>query len=155
MLEREIISEWMVAAAQRLKAGQFDDLHVDQIDPAWKEKKAWIEAGFRALSLAESVREKLTPDLRLVLAFSLLEGDQLAPPSSRRDLYQQMDWSPPSLYLFRSGQEPWTCMSNGYAPKLRASFTKTWECYYLCFHSNDTEELCRSMMMTLGNQGQE
>jgi CdiI N-terminal domain len=85
-----------------------------QIDPAWKDREYWIRGGVRALSMAVAARGRSAPGLTVALAFSLVSGPERrgADFNSRAELQERLDWSPPSLYLFRKGQEPWRLLRN-------------------------------------------
>jgi hypothetical protein len=68
----------------------------------------WISGGVTALTLAASIRNAIDPRLIVVLGMSLrtdLKDSRV--PNTANDLFEQLDkWTPPSLYLFRSGEEP-------------------------------------------------
>lgn len=88
---------------------QYDDLHIDRIDAEWADRTAWIDGGLEALQEAVGLRDRHALNFTVALAYSLVV-DRLPsepPPRSRSDLDAQMDWSPPSLYLFQKGREPW------------------------------------------------
>jgi hypothetical protein len=88
---------------------RYDDLHIDLIDAKWKTPTMWISGGLSALTLASSVQAFMGHGLVVVLGISLCAEDIDYPvPSTAKDLLEQLDkWTPPSLYLFRSGEEPW------------------------------------------------
>lgn len=95
-----------------LDAGRLDDfrdLHVDQIDPAWKDKKLWIRAGLEALGLATSLRNRGRLPVDVALVFSLRAGGKPTSMHVRTlaGLRRELDWSPPSLLLLKPGEKPW------------------------------------------------
>jgi hypothetical protein len=88
---------------------RYDDLHIDRIDAMWKLKGTWVSGGLKALAVAAKIRAEKSIGLTLALSFSLRSStkplginfetlDQLA---------AELNHSPPSLYLFREGHEPW------------------------------------------------
>jgi hypothetical protein len=96
----------------RSEGGVFrhNDLPVNQIDPACKSNPLWFDAAREALQLAVMVRNERGWDLPVAVAFSLNAAEP--EPRSREDWEQQMDWTPPSLYLFEKGKEFWAEISS-------------------------------------------
>jgi len=107
----QIVQAWMLANVQNRGYERYDDLHVDRIDPDWKPREKWIDAGIEAFRLAVHLRDRNQLSFTVALAYSLVS---LRPPRSgtdirtREELESQLDWSPPSLYLFSPGEEPGT-----------------------------------------------
>ena len=86
---------------------RYDDLHVDSIDQDWKSKKAWIGGGVWAFQEAIQLRDRLDLPYTVALGFSLCEeGFDWNESAGIGQLQSRLDWSPPSLYLFRDGEEP-------------------------------------------------
>lgn len=104
------IYQWMLDVTE-IGEHRFDDLHVDKIDAQWSEKEMWFEGGLEALRTALAIRSTLDPNVVVVLAFSLSEAAAY-PFATREEIEALFDWSPPSLYLFSLGKEPWT--NSGY-----------------------------------------
>jgi hypothetical protein len=104
------VKSWIESSLKTGGIERYDDLHVDQIDPSWKKRDRWMEAGFEALKLALKLKERYSFPADVTLAFSLLSGD--APRGvnfkSEAELKDNFDWSPPSLYLLRPGTKPWS-----------------------------------------------
>jgi hypothetical protein len=103
------IERWMRDVIADGGIDRHDDLHVDQIDRQWTARERWLEAGSRALSMAVGLRNRIAPDLTVALAFSLQSGPERRGPdfNDTMGLQERLDASPPSLYLFRKGEEPW------------------------------------------------
>jgi hypothetical protein len=142
----------------RSEGGVFrhNDLPVNQIDPACKSNQLWFDAAREALQLAVMVRNELGWDLPVAVAFSLNAAEP--EPRSREDWEQQMDWTPPSLYLFEKGKEFWAEISfqvpnvaEYKAIKLdRAPFgTALGTAYLVQFLRTDTGERIRSFLVTV------
>ena len=102
-----VVEGWMSQVVQDGGVERCDDLHIDVIDPEWKSRNLWAEAAYWAFQTAIEVRDRLKLPLTLGLGMSLC-SDELRKDESVRlaQLISQVDWTPPSLYLFRPGQEP-------------------------------------------------
>jgi hypothetical protein len=112
-LHEATIEQWMLSVIQDGGVDRYDDLHLDHIDPRWRSRELWISAGVEAFQLALSLRDRHHLSLTIALAFSLEpsshpRGFDFTAPEQLQNL---LDWSPPSLYLFRRGQEPWLQMT--------------------------------------------
>lgn len=89
---------------------RFDDLHVDEIDSSWSSRSQWVEAALRALAVAVAIRDEKRTQVTPAVGFSL-RGVSTRRYDDLRDLSSvaaELDESPPSLYLFHLGLEPWT-----------------------------------------------
>ena len=86
---------------------RLDDLHVDDIDAGWKDPSSWVSAGLTAYGLALGIRRELGLDVTVALAFSLLDGQDTSEDvfDTQAEFEKQLDWSPPSLYLFKVGDQ--------------------------------------------------
>jgi hypothetical protein len=106
--ERETtIRRWMLATVSDGGIERLDDLHVDDIDVSWKDPTSWVSAGLIAYRLALGIRRELGLDVTVALGFSLVDAEDTS-----RDVFEteeqfekQLDWSPPSLYLFKVGDQ--------------------------------------------------
>jgi len=86
---------------------RLDDLHLDDIDAAWKDPTSWVSAALTAYRLALRIRCELGFDVTIALAFSLIDPQDTSEDlfDTRAEFEKQLDWSPPSLYLFRVGDQ--------------------------------------------------
>jgi len=127
---------------------RYDDLHVDRIDSDWTSKQFWFDGGLEAHQTAVCLRASHRLDVVVVLAFSLSESAAY-PFSTRQEVEAAFDWSPPSLYLFRPGEEPWKRLGHArieqFDPRLFSSGTNAISAFYAEFRQRDTGELCRSV----------
>jgi hypothetical protein len=160
MTDQELtIERWMREAMVDGGIDRYDDLHVDQIDLQWKGRERWLEAGGRALSMAVGLRNRIAPDLTVALAFSLQSGPERQGPDFKdvEALQERLDWSPPSLYLFRKGEEPWRRIVSATEPSphdfhmqilevagLEYS-TTGFACYFIEFRRSALDETRRSV----------
>jgi hypothetical protein len=101
-----VVEHWMVRVSEDRGVHRLDDLHVNEIDSEWLDRSKWLDAGLASLRLALSIRAAIGLNHSVVLAFSLTDAPVL-PISDRQALATLFDWSPPSLYLFDAGHEPW------------------------------------------------
>jgi hypothetical protein len=97
------IRQWMLATISNGGIERLDDLHVDKIDANWTERKTWIVAGLSAYETAVKIRSELGLGVTIALAFSLVENSPMDRFETEEDFHSQIDWSPPSLYLFSPG----------------------------------------------------
>jgi hypothetical protein len=146
--ERErVIEQWILRVIADGEMDRYDDLHLDQIDPAWKPKETWVNAALEAHRTAVELRTAHMLDVVVVLAFSL--NDRAAYPlNGRRALEAALDWSPPSLYLFRRGAEPWREPGFVRTEQLNPAVFGCGEgiaAFDVVFRQRDTEELHRSI----------
>lgn len=102
-----VIEQWMTRVSQDGGIERYDELHIDAIDPQWKQRKHWGIASSSAFQCGVTLRNKLNLPLRVGLGMSLREG-VLEPTHEVQlaDLVAGADWSPPALYLFSEGHEP-------------------------------------------------
>jgi hypothetical protein len=153
--ERETrIQDWIAAIVRDGGIERYDDLHVDQIDTRWASREYWLQAGLEAFGIAVRLRNSQMLDLGVVLAFSLKssENREGVDFSTSQALEAQLDWSPPSLYLFRRGREPWTQVgAEAVQLDARSLFGRSpldaKECYYLEFKQPESPEYFRTVFL--------
>ena len=100
-LRETAIEDWMLSVSQDGEAARYDDLHVDQIDPSWRSRELWIEAGLEAFQVALKLRDQHRIPLTVAISFSLESsadprGADFRTPT---ELSHLLDWSP-LLYTF-------------------------------------------------------
>ena len=106
--DREMtIRRWMLATVSDGGIERLDDLHVDDIDAGWKDPTSWVSAGLTAYGLALGIRRELGLDVAVALAFSLVDAQDTSEDvfDTQAEFENQLDWSPPSLYLFKIGDQ--------------------------------------------------
>jgi len=105
----QLIQAWMVTNVQNRGYERDDELHIDRIDPAWKPREKWIDAGIEVFLIAADLRDRDQLSFTVALAFSLISQKPIAGTGirTREELESQLDGAPPSLYLFARGDEPW------------------------------------------------
>ncbi|HEX5423466.1 MAG TPA: hypothetical protein VFW94_07950 [Candidatus Acidoferrales bacterium] len=106
MVDKDI-KQWIEDNDKAL--GEFQELHVDKIDSRWKSRVTWIDAGLEVLAAASRIKLSTGVPRTLAVAYSLRAG--IKPTginfNTRQELAAEIDQSPPSLYMFREGHEPW------------------------------------------------
>jgi hypothetical protein len=102
-----IIRNWMLEAFSDGGIKRFDHLHVDNIDPAWKNPTSWVSAGLTAYALALGIQRELGLDVMVALSFGLVDAQDASGDmfETQEEFEKELDWSPPSLYLFEPGDQ--------------------------------------------------
>jgi hypothetical protein len=125
--ERETtIRRWMLATVSDGGIQRLDDLHVDDIDESWKEPTSWVSAGLIAYGLALTIRRELGLDVTVALGFSLVDAQDTSIDvfETQEEFEKQLDWSPPSLYLFKVGDQQHLSATVGVNPLPKALFSQ-------------------------------
>lgn len=123
-IARERIARWIRDTMAEGKLDEFNDLHVDQISSQFRPKELWITASEHALDAARKLLGASGETLTLAIGISLTA---FAAPvglraTSSLDLVAELDWTPPSLYLFRHGAEPWLAVEGEECTELPRAF---------------------------------
>jgi hypothetical protein len=157
----EVIKGWLSSSFQGGKIKDFDDLHVDQIDPAWKDRKLWLTGGLEALGCAIELRHNGHLPVDIALAFSLRSGEEALGSDfhGASGLEKEFDWSPPSLYLLKPGTRPWAQNSSSNEAFPPDFVSKTIDpkrfgfpqlvktCYFMEFKPADSSEYSRTFLL--------
>ena len=156
MEHKAIIEKWMMDAVQSGGIERHDELHIDRIDGAWKQSATWIPASLEVLKLATSVGSSdRYRNLSVVLAFSLRTAHQKIGVdfTSAKELEQRLGHTPPSLYIFPQGKEPWIESEAEDVTVQRvdtgifSSFRRPGECFYLEFKGPAEDGYYRSLFL--------
>lgn len=104
-----IIEAWISRLLETDQLDRFDDLHIDEIDPAYQSRAEWITGAVRCLQVATEVRRRAAYEVTICVGLGLRDdtGPEHSIPMSLEALQAEIDWSPPSLYGFVPGSEPW------------------------------------------------
>lgn len=159
--ERKIDS-WMHSIIEDGGVARFDDLHIDRIDAKWKNRAVWFDAAMQTYALAVNVRDRNRFACSLVLGFSLQSCERPIGINfrTRKEFESELDWSPPSIYLFPPGQEPWVHGENANVktgasdmvvekidPAIFGTSVQTKGCFYLEFRNAGASEYSRSVLV--------
>jgi hypothetical protein len=154
--QESTIDGWMVNSIENGGIDRFDDLHIDSVNEGWKPRDQWVEGAIAAYRMAVALRNRHAFPLVVSLGFSLLSSEKPLGfrAQTRQDFERQLDHTPPSLYLFRQGKEPWTEMKlesgsvqDFDCSALFKSAEPLGKCYYLEFKTPDTFEYHRSVFI--------
>ena len=115
MLNRTI-EQWLHEAIVEESYRRFDDLHVDEMDPPVRDRSQWLTGIKSALDSAVRIRDQRQWPFTLAAGLSLTSANAPSGPSLSRpnELVAQIDETPPSLYAFPNGAEPWNTNPTGY-----------------------------------------
>jgi hypothetical protein len=148
-----VIESWMLTVLRDGGITRYDDLHLDRIDAKWKSVPFWIPAALESLDLALWLRTRFKLKLTVAVGFSLQSSErhQGVDFSTREEFELLFNRTPPSLYLFKSQEEPWRCPSKGLMiekinPAILDAENK--DCWYMEFQQGD--EYYRSVFIAEG-----
>jgi hypothetical protein len=147
------IESWMAEVVKDGGLERYDDLHIDQVDSQWANREQWLRAGLEAYRIAVGLRESHKFNLVVVLAFSLESGESRKGLNftTLDGLQAELDWSPPSLYLFRPERVPWA--PDGGAEVIPVDPGALFDmpgakgCFYLEFKQPESAEYSRSVLL--------
>ena len=157
MKHRTKIEKWMADTVRDGGIERHDELHIDRIDSAWRRASTWIPASLEVLELATSIgNSDRYRDLSVVLALSLQSMSQNTGVdfANAGELEKELGHTPPSLYIFPRGKEPWTQRkrkdvtvtkidSSIFGPTLGPK-----RCFYMEFREPGEDEYYRSLFLT-------
>ena len=115
-MQRRTIEQWLHEAIENEGYRRFDDLHIDEIDPRYEEPALWLGGIVEALNQAAAIRDSHAWPFTLAAGIALkasdaAEGVTITGPD---DIADQFDVTPPSLYAFPKGGEPWATDHQAY-----------------------------------------
>ena len=126
---------------------RYDDLHIDEIDLAWRGRESWVDGSSKAIDLAKGLKTSIAPEKTLAIMCALTNDDsELVAPRSPNELSEQIDWTPPSLYLFDPGNEPWGDLETVTVTPTVPMFTGCSECFVMEFTTKNEKELRRTFV---------
>jgi hypothetical protein len=119
-MQKRTIEQWMHDAIVDEGYRRFDDLHVDEIDPRYEEPSLWLQGVVAALDEAASIRDRRNWAFTVAAGISLTSSDVAQGETIKQpgDVVRQFDETPPSLYVFPKGAEPWTTEHQVYTEML-------------------------------------
>jgi hypothetical protein len=68
---RTIIEGWMRMVLATGGIERYDDLHIDQIDPAWRGRESWVDGSSEAIDLAKELKTSIAPEKTLAIMCAL------------------------------------------------------------------------------------
>jgi hypothetical protein len=152
--QQSVIESWIIAIIADGGVERFDDLHIDKVDYRWAHREHWVSGGLEAFQLARRLRDQYELALTVALAYSLESDDRptginFATPD---EFQAQLDWSPPSLYLFDRDHQPWALSAEVAAPLDASTLSVITPvvngCYYIEFKQSGSAEYSRTVFVT-------
>jgi hypothetical protein len=115
-MQHRIIAQWMQDVVVNEGYRRFDDLHIDDVDPRYEDPRLWMPGITAALNEAVSIRDLHNWPFTVAAGISLMSSEIAQGPAIRNpdDVVQQIDETPPSLYVFPKGGEPWHTQQQSY-----------------------------------------
>jgi hypothetical protein len=115
-MPKRTVEEWLEDAVVNEGYRRFDDLHVDEMDSRYEDPSLWMPGITAALDEAANIRDRRIWPFTVAAGISLkssevAQGDTIQRPD---DVVNQFDETPPSLYVFPRGAEPWNTEHEGY-----------------------------------------
>jgi hypothetical protein len=148
----DVIERWMMKITIDGGVDRFDDLHIDEIDSNWEDNGLWVEGALEAFRMAIRVRDRNRMPFSVGLGFSLVSRETVMGINfqTKEEFRAQLDWSPPSLYLFHQGDEPRTQSESANVQLLDPSILGVADrarLYYLEFRQDGASEYYRSVFI--------
>ncbi len=120
-----------------------DHLHVDQANPDFKDRKNWMKGGLELFQKAIQYRNEKGLPFKIVLSiplFSQTMGSEIEIPEIHKiSLSMLNEWTPPSIYFYPSGKEPWLVNPKGFK-KLPTDLLKHFSFPFELFYSEALHE---------------
>jgi len=145
------IVTWIEATIAGGGVERFEDLHLDEIDAVFSRRDRWIRGGVASLAEAMEQRDKRDLPFTVAVGFSLLANSIRTGlnETSLSAILRELDFSPPSLYLFARGKEPWTTDNdftvwNG---EIDVGVGRTLDAYFREWYDHTDQEYRRSLFL--------
>jgi hypothetical protein len=107
----------------------------------------WLDGSSKAISLAKELKTGIAPEKTLAIMCALTsDGSDLVVPRSPTELGEQIDWTPPSLYLFDPGGEPWADSGAISITRTVRMFPACSVCFVMEFRARQENELRRTFV---------
>lgn len=93
-----VLKEWSCSVVENKLWNDYEDIHIDDIDPCFENKNIWIDAGILLLENLYKVidNNKFDGVLFIPLSYSNIKSDI----PSYHQLTAELDLTPPSLGIF-------------------------------------------------------
>jgi hypothetical protein len=125
----------------------YDDKHIDTIAGEKIIKNKWITAGLNYLDAADTITRDIKPYCQIYLSLSLIAKEHIIGINfhSLDELYDQLDVSPPSLYIFRRGITPSDGLTNAQYNEIAMDSIIDYKILYIEFKQSFDVEYRRSV----------
>jgi hypothetical protein len=93
------LEDWLARFARSDETNQRDDVHVERIDEAYREKSQWVTGAFDVIRIAHEIQALRRWRITIAMEFFLSSQDHPTGMNIRTldDLQAQLSWSPPAL----------------------------------------------------------
>ena len=105
----EKLESWIINSIKDQSWKKFNDFHINDIDKKFNDPNLWIRGGIELFVESLKIRDKLNIQIVIELMFSL-KSKKIPTKSfikSTEKLKLELDWSPPSLYIFKPNWDVW------------------------------------------------
>lgn len=104
------IAGWLREFVDNSEHRQRDDLHVDQIDAAFRDPSTWATAAVDCLLAAAQVVAERSWPITVAIELFLQPGNsyEVLDVVGLDQLSNRWSHTPPALTVYRNGAEPWT-----------------------------------------------
>ena len=79
---------------------KYENIHIDEIDSLFSNKKEWVDGSFFILNLLNDIIDKKKYDIFLTFQLSYVEKTKEINSLNLNTLVNELDFYPPSFYLF-------------------------------------------------------
>lgn len=151
MSEQEKIQNWI---NEFLKADKlYSDIHIDRIAGKKIDEANWISTGFDYLAAAEEMVQILNNNFQIYLSISLIAEEYSLGVNFKnlKELKEQLDFSPPSLYIFRDGMTPYNGLNSDQYKKIKLDHMMDYDVFYMEYKQPDDVEYRRSIWFAKHN----
>jgi len=141
-MDKKRINTWVDNTVFLKSYKEFDDLHIDEIFTPEPKQQDWFDLSIEAYEYALKLVEESYPNISCGLTFSLKAENTRQGVNFKniQELTGEFDITPPSLYLFKKGEELWNlpeteCISPG-----NIQFLNNYIFYYSEFELKDIKD---------------
>jgi hypothetical protein len=147
------LNHWIAHHASRAASGQLTDIHINELDQTLASQDQWI-SGIQRLLAEGSMFTHCASGAECTLAGCISlrsSADRIGINfSDEDDLFYELDLTPPSIYLFLLGNEPWNNHSHEFIridPTLSLSILSDAVALYLEYKEPTEAEFRRSLWL--------
>lgn len=103
------VDAWLRAFMDNPERPRRDDVHLDQLDPAFRDPSVWATAAVECLVIAAQVVGDRSWPITVAVEFFLQPGRAYEPLDAVElsELSNRWSHTPPALTVYRDGAEPW------------------------------------------------
>ncbi len=142
------VQEWLTTVVTPPRSDNIDDLHVDEVSSEYETEAHWLNGALTCLQEALTLRDQQHWPVTIAVGISLTSSEIPQGPTFAKiqDIVMAYDGTPPSLYCFQKGSEPWVT-EPGYTElpiAFRAPIADETRSYFYEFYYEDGQEYRRT-----------